>query len=91
MDRISALRNIEDALREYEDGAIDLATLEQRVGTIVRTYGTAFESTDLAVYRASGGVADGVVVAAEDAGAARDRIADRFDAEDLEFDLEQLG
>lgn len=91
MDRISALRNLEDALREYEAGDIDLAELEERAGTILRTYATEFEQSDLSVYRASGGVADGTVVAAESPTAARERIGEQIDAEDFEFELDQLG
>lgn len=90
MDRISALRNLEDALREYEAGEMDLAGLEERVGTILRTYATEFERTDLSVYRATGGAADGTVVAAETPTAARERIDEQVDAEELEFELEQL-
>lgn len=91
MDRISALRNIEDALREYEDGELELGELEERVGTILRTYGTAFERADVSVFEARGGRADGTVVAAADAVTARERIEERFDAEELEFELDHVG
>lgn len=91
MDRISALRNVEDALREYEAGELDLAALEERVGTILRTYATSFEREDLSVFRATGGVADGTVVAAADAETARARVRERVDGDDLEFELEHLG
>lgn len=91
MDRISALRNMEDALRDYEDGEIDLTGLEERIRTILRTYATDFETAELDVYRAVGGQADGTIVAAESAADARHRIGDQLDAEDLEFDLEHLG
>lgn len=91
MDRISALRNMEDALRDYENGEVDLAGLEERIGTILRTYATDFEAADLDVYRAVGGQAEGTIVAAESAAAARERICEQLDAEDLEFDLEQMG
>lgn len=91
MDRISALRNLEDALRAYEAGDIDLAGLEDRAETILRTYATEFEESELSVYRATGGVADGTVVAAESPAAARDRIGEQVDAEELEFELEHLG
>ncbi|MFB6103652.1 MAG: hypothetical protein ABEJ57_01015 [Halobacteriaceae archaeon] len=91
MDRISALRNIEAALREYEDGELDLAELEERVGTVLRTYATAFEAEDLDVYRASGGVADGTIVAAADETTARELIRERFDEADLEFEVDHLG
>lgn len=82
---------MEDALRDYEDGAIDLEGLEERIGTILRTYATEFEATDLEVYRAVGGEADGTIVAAESSADARARIGEQLDAEDLEFDLEQMG
>ncbi|MFC4359485.1 hypothetical protein ACFO0N_16195 [Halobium salinum] len=77
MDRISALRNVEDALREFESGEVDLATAERRVLAVLRTYATEFEGEDgdLAAYRAAGDdrVA-GVVVVAESAPAAHDRV-----------------
>lgn len=91
MDRISALRNMEDALQDYEDGDVDLAGLEERIGTILRTYATDFEAAELDVYRAVGGEADGTIVAAESATEARERIGDQLDVDDLEFDLEQMG
>jgi hypothetical protein len=68
MDRISALRNVEDALREFEAGEVDLAATERQVLAVLRTYATEFEgeSGDLAAYRATGDDAvDGVVVVAE--------------------------
>jgi len=91
MDRISALRNIEAALREYEEGELDLGELEERVGTVVRTYATDFEAAELEVYRAAGGVADGTIVAAQDVAAAREQIRERFDEADLEFEIDHLG
>lgn len=91
MDRISALRNLEDALRAYEAGDIDLAGLEARVETVLRTYATEFDRSDLSVYRATGGAADGTVVAAESPAAARERIGEQVDAEELEFELDQVG
>jgi hypothetical protein len=52
MDRISALRNVEDALAAFEDGDCDLADLERRVQTILRTYVSEFDvGESLAVYR----------------------------------------
>jgi hypothetical protein len=52
MDRISALRNVEDALATFEDGECDLADLERRVQTILRTYVSEFDvGESLAVYR----------------------------------------
>ena len=73
MDRISALRNVEEALTAFEDGECDLAALERRVRTTLRTYATEFEG-DLAAYRASGDdPADGLVVLAASRREARER------------------
>lgn len=79
MDRISALRNIEEALREFEAGESDLEATEQRVVAVLRTYATDFEGDDegLQAYQAVGtGRADGLVVVAESESEARERIAD---------------
>lgn len=90
MDRISALRNVEDALAEFEDGEADLAGLERRVRGILRTYATEFEGEPHA-YRASGDdPADGTVVLADSAGAAHDRIAELLSG-DPEFDVERVN
>ncbi|MFC7141025.1 hypothetical protein ACFQMA_14465 [Halosimplex aquaticum] len=58
MDRISALRNVEDALGEFEDGEIDLAELEREVRGTLRTYATEFDG-ELAAYRARSAESDG--------------------------------
>ncbi|WP_256295840.1 DUF7854 family protein [Haloarchaeobius salinus] len=62
MDRISALRNVEDALASFEDGDCDLAELERRVQAVLRTYVSEFDvGESLAVYRvapAGGGGGD---------------------------------
>lgn len=80
MDRISALRNIEDALTDFESGETDLEATEKRVLTVLRTFATEFEDGDLAAYRASGGArADGLVVVAESAAQARQRVSDLLD------------
>jgi hypothetical protein len=74
MDRISTLRNIEDALSEYEDGDIALPELEQRVRGILRTYATAYQP-DATAYRAQGDQAvDGLVVVATSRKEARETI-----------------
>lgn len=93
MDRISALRNVEEALAAFEAGEEDLAGLERRVRAILRTYATEFEGDGaLAPYRAAGDErADGVVVLAETERSARERVRDLLDAEDLEFDVERVG
>ncbi len=74
MDRISAIRNVEDALRRFEDGEASLAETERRTVAVLRTYATEFEGPE-AVYRAHGSDAiDGTVVVATSEAAARERI-----------------
>lgn len=91
MDRISALRNVENALAAYEAGEIDRATLEERVLGTLRTYATEFGEDALTAYRAVGGGADGTVVVAPSPGSARRRVADLTDADADRVDLEPLG
>jgi hypothetical protein len=78
MDRISALRNIEESLRAFETGNSDLTTVEQRVIGVLRTYAAELESTssELCAYEASGTqqVAGLIVVAASEL-KAREQIA----------------
>ncbi|WP_226011368.1 hypothetical protein [Halomicrobium salinisoli] len=91
MDRISALRNVEDALASFEEGDLSLSELEREVRGVLRTYATAFEG-DLRAYRAEGetGSADGVVVVASSRPEARERVAalvddpGRFEVEPVE-------
>ncbi|GAB6879382.1 hypothetical protein JCM17823_16560 [Halorubrum gandharaense] len=74
MDRISALRNVEDALRGFEKGDADLTTMERRVAATLRTYATEFEGDD-DVFRAVGDEpAHGTVVVAPTEPAARERV-----------------
>lgn len=93
MDRISALRNVEDALADFESGEADLRETERRVLNVLRTYATDFEDDDLAAYRASGAKqADGLVVVAESSAQARERVEDLLDArDDIEFEVERAG
>jgi hypothetical protein len=95
MDRISALRNVEDALADFESGEADLQATERRVLNVLRTYATEFEDDDLSAYRASSeGPADGLVVVAETETRARSRvekIADLGDSTDLAFELERVS
>ncbi|RXK50594.1 DUF7854 family protein [Halorientalis pallida] len=79
MDRISALRNLEDALESFEDGETDLEGLEQDVRGILRTYATEFEG-ELAAYRVSSPerVAGAVVMATGERDA-RERVQSLFD------------
>ncbi|MFC7176787.1 hypothetical protein [Halosegnis marinus] len=89
MDRISALRNVEDALSDFEAGETDLAGLERRVRGTLRTYATDLDG-DLSAYRAVGEEpADGVVVLAPSAGAARERVAGLL-AGDPAFEVEAV-
>jgi hypothetical protein len=89
MDRISALRNVEEALAAYEDGEYALPELEREVRGVLRTYATEFEDGG-AAYRATGeGAADGLVVIAPSRPAARDRITDLLD-DPGRFEVERL-
>ncbi|SFL27134.1 hypothetical protein SAMN04487950_3159 [Halogranum rubrum] len=93
MDRISALRNVEDALRAFEHGESDLATTEQRVVTVLRTYATEFDEDARAAYRATGSDAvDGTVVVAPSEPEARELVRTLCDVDDaVSFDLDRLG
>jgi Tfp pilus assembly protein PilX len=94
MDRISALRNIEDALRAFEAGEADLTTTERQVVNVLRTYATDFEGEgDLAAYRASGDErADGLVVVATSPEEAEARVRDLLDADEgLDVAVDRLG
>lgn len=74
MDRISALRNVEAALSEFEDGDIPLEELEERVAGVLRTYATAFEDDHRSVYRVHGAERDRpLIVVAPSPGEARER------------------
>jgi len=74
MDRISALRNVEDALAAFEAGECSLSELESEVRGVLRTYAADFDG-DLQAYRASGDeAADGLVVLAASSADARERV-----------------
>jgi hypothetical protein len=90
MDRISALRNIEDALSDFEAGETDLEGLEREVRGVLRTYATDFDG-ELSAYRVDGdGAADGTIVLAGSRSEARERVRDlcadpgRFDVEPVD-------
>jgi hypothetical protein len=87
MDRISALRNVEEALAAFEDGELDLAGLERDVRGTLRTYATEFEG-ELSAYRAEstgederegGDAVDGTVVLAGSKQGARERVRELVD------------
>jgi hypothetical protein len=89
MDRISALRNVEDAMADFEDGDLSLPELEREVRGILRTYATDFEGGKTA-YRAVGEApADGLVVLADSEADARDRI-DELVGGEVRFDVEPV-
>ena len=91
MDRISALRNVEEALRDFEAGESDLEATEQRVVAVLRTYATDFEGEEdgLRAYQAAGsGRADGLVVVADSRSEAKERIADLLGEEPAVLDVE---
>ncbi len=69
MDRIAAIRSIEEALAAFEAGESDLDTCERRVRAIVRTFATEFDG-ELSAYRAD----DGTVVVATSEREARTRV-----------------
>lgn len=89
MDRISTLRNIEDALTAYEDGAVTLPELEREVRGVLRTYATEFHEDGNAFQATGDPAVDGLVVVAESRTAARDRV-ETLVSETGSFDIEQL-
>ncbi|WP_423743585.1 hypothetical protein V5735_11135 (plasmid) [Haladaptatus sp. SPP-AMP-3] len=93
MDRISALRNIEDALSDFESGADELRETQRRVLAVLQTYATEFETErDVFAYRAYGDErAEGIVVVAESADDARGRIIELLGDEAVEFHVENIS
>ena len=62
MDRIAALRRIEQSLSDLEAGEADLDTCEREIRATVRTFATEFDG-ELSAYRTDSGV---VVVASSE-------------------------
>jgi hypothetical protein len=93
MDRISTIRNVEQALQSFEEGEADLATTEERVLAALRTYATDFEDgTERAAYVGRGAEAvDGVVVVASSCAEARERIRDHAPDAPATFEVEPIG
>lgn len=88
MDRISALRNVEQALASFEDGEVTLPELEREVRGVLRTYATDVAQGQHA-YRATGEApAAGLVVLAESRSAARERIREVV-GDDVRFGVER--
>ncbi len=69
MDRIAALRRIEQSLSDLEAGESDLDTCEREIRATVRTFATEFDG-DLSAYRAD----SGIVVVASSEREARERV-----------------
>jgi hypothetical protein len=92
MDRISTIRNVEQALREFERGEADLAATEERVLAALRTYATEFDDeTGLAAYVGRGAEAvEGVVVVASSRAEARELIVDHAPSAPETFDVERV-
>ena len=90
MDRISALRNVEEALAAFEAGESSLPELEREVRGVLRSYATEFD--DRRAWRASGrGAVEGLVVLAPSRTAARERVHDLVaGVEDGEFDVDPV-
>lgn len=78
MDRISALRNVEDSLAAFEAGDVTLADLERDVRGILRTYATDFDG-ELRAFEASGEGFDPVTVLAGSPTEARERVESLVD------------
>ena len=88
MDRISALRNVEEALSSYEAGELSLPELERDVRAVLRAYATDFE--DKSAYRAAGAPrVEGLVVVAASPAEARTKIEALVD-DPGSFDLERV-
>lgn len=91
MDRISALRNVEEALREFETGERSLEDAQREVRSVLQTYATEFETDERRPFRARGDDAvDGVVVVATDPAAAAERIRTLTGSTDAAFDVDPL-
>lgn len=91
MDRISAIRNVEAALTEFEQGETDLQGLERQVQAVLRTYATEFEDERTAVYVVEPTEEREVVVVAASPGAARDRAGDLLETDCEAATVERLS
>jgi hypothetical protein len=76
MDRIAAVRQIEDALAGLEEGDITLEDCERQVRAAVRTFASEFDG-DLSAYRSG----EGTVVVAASESEARERVRELTDIE----------
>lgn len=91
MDRISALRNVEEALRAFESGEQSLAETHSEVRSVLQTYATEFETADRRPFRARGDdVVDGTVVVAADEATAVRRVRELTGSADADFEVQRL-
>jgi hypothetical protein len=89
MDRISALRNVERALAEYEAGDVTLPELEREVRGVLRSYAT--EYGEGSPWRAQGDErVEGLVVVAPSRSEARERVVATVD-EPVTVEVEPLA
>lgn len=92
MDRISTLRNVEEALAEFETGDSDLETTEERVLAVIRTYATSFESDGCAAYLVEPvDRRDSFTVVASSPDAATRRVAELLDDDVVPERIERLS
>ncbi|WP_435360168.1 hypothetical protein [Haloarchaeobius sp. DFWS5] len=95
MDRISAIRNVEEVLGAFERGEVGLASMEQQVQAIIRTYVSEFDVADLAVYRVSDSLeeedARSVVVVAAGPTEARERARELWTDAPQQLSAERLS
>ena len=91
MDRLSALRTVEEALRAFEAGEAGLETTQRRVQSVLGSYATEFEDETRRAYRAHGDPpADGTVVVAPDPETAKSRVKELTGDDEALFTVEPL-
>jgi len=91
VDRISALRNVEEALRAFEAGEAELETTQRRVQSVRQSYATEYADPERHAYRAHGDPpADGTVVVAPDPGTAKSRVSELTETDAGSFEIERL-
>lgn len=90
MDRIAALRNIEDALSAFERGELDLQSAEEQIVGVIRTFATEYEDQRTTVYRVSDDE-QSVVVVAPAPQDARDRAASLTAVDAARATVTELG
>lgn len=89
MDRIAALRNVEETLAAFENGEVTLAQAERRTVAVLRTFASEFDDPDRQVYRATIGDHERIVIA-DSATDARGRVADARDVTPADVSVEPV-